>query len=209
LRDSRGAGVCPRTSLARPSTARGAAQPRYAQNEKSRRVPSRPHWRRHRYALKKRPSAKVSSVRFLKLTRLSAWLCQCGSLLTGWYLAKQDRLPPRSEQPMTGAAGGDQLCVKWFRWFEAQPRCLNLQREGQKIYWQDAEGKSGTATITASNPQIATIDTTASRAGSIATTSPRKAASWRPRPLHLPSCTEVEHSRWQCIQGLDHQLRKM
>ena len=45
---------------------------------------------------------------------------------------------------MTGAAGGDQLCVKWFRWFEAQPRCLNLQREGQKIYWQDAEGKSGT-----------------------------------------------------------------
>jgi len=52
----------------------------------------------------------------------------------------------------------DQLCVKWFRWFEAQPRCLNLQREGQKIYWQDADGKSGTATITASNPQIAMID---------------------------------------------------
>jgi len=41
----------------------------------------------------------------------------------------------------------DQLCVKWFRWFEAQTRCLTLQREGAKIYWQDAEGKSGTATI--------------------------------------------------------------
>ena len=52
----------------------------------------------------------------------------------------------------------DQLCVKWFRWFEAQPHCLTLQREGQKIYWQDADGKSGTATITASNPQVATID---------------------------------------------------
>ncbi len=52
----------------------------------------------------------------------------------------------------------DQLCVKWFRWFEAQPHCLSLQREGQKIYWQDADGKSGTATITASNPQIAMID---------------------------------------------------
>jgi len=52
----------------------------------------------------------------------------------------------------------DQLCVKWFRWFEAKPHCLTLQREGQKIYWQDADGKSGTATITASNPQVATID---------------------------------------------------
>ena len=55
----------------------------------------------------------------------------------------------------------DQLCVKWFRWFEAQARCLNLQRDGQKIYWHDADGKSGTATITASNPQIATIESKA------------------------------------------------
>ena len=52
----------------------------------------------------------------------------------------------------------DRLCVKWFRWFEAQSRCLTLQREGQKIYWQDADGKSGTATITAADLQIATID---------------------------------------------------
>ncbi len=52
----------------------------------------------------------------------------------------------------------DQLCVKWFRWFEAQPRCLTLQREGQKIYWQDADGKSGTATITAADMQIATVN---------------------------------------------------
>ena len=57
----------------------------------------------------------------------------------------------------------DQLCVKWFRWFEAQTRCLTLQREGAKLYWQDAEGKNGTATIaTPQGPAIAStppIDT--------------------------------------------------
>ena len=56
--------------------------------------------------LQKRPSAKVSSARFWKLIRLWAWLCWCGFLLTGWYLAKQDRLLPRSEQPTTAVAGG-------------------------------------------------------------------------------------------------------
>ncbi len=49
---------------------------------------------------------KVSSARSWKLIRLSAWLCRCGFLLTGWYLAKQERLPPRSEQPTTEVAGG-------------------------------------------------------------------------------------------------------
>jgi hypothetical protein len=57
----------------------------------------------------------------------------------------------------------DQLCVKWFRWFEAQTRCVTLQREGAKLYWQDAEGKNGTATIaTPQGPAIAStppIDT--------------------------------------------------
>lgn len=41
----------------------------------------------------------------------------------------------------------DQLCVKWFRWFDAKPRCITLQREGSRIYWRDQEGESGTATL--------------------------------------------------------------
>src|ERR1700730_1796897 len=41
----------------------------------------------------------------------------------------------------------DRLCVKWFRWFEAQTRCLTVEHEGAKIYWREEGGESGTATI--------------------------------------------------------------
>ncbi|MDO9383988.1 MAG: hypothetical protein Q7T86_14115 [Hyphomicrobiaceae bacterium] len=49
---------------------------------------------------------------------------------------------------------GDQLCLKWFRWFDAEQRCLQLRQDGDRIYWQEQDGKSGTATITARAPQI-------------------------------------------------------
>jgi Bacterial SH3 domain len=41
----------------------------------------------------------------------------------------------------------DQLCTKWFRWFDAKTRCLSLQRDGNRIYWQEAGGEKGTATL--------------------------------------------------------------
>lgn len=43
---------------------------------------------------------------------------------------------------------GDQLCMKWFRWFDAKKRCIVLQREGNKVWWRDDTGESGTATVT-------------------------------------------------------------
>jgi len=43
---------------------------------------------------------------------------------------------------------GDQLCVKWFRWFDAKARCIVLHREGSKVQWHESSGESGTATIT-------------------------------------------------------------
>lgn len=48
----------------------------------------------------------------------------------------------------------DQLCVKWFRWFDAKARCISLQRDGSKVYWQENSGESGTATITESPTAI-------------------------------------------------------
>jgi len=41
----------------------------------------------------------------------------------------------------------DQLCLRWFRWFDARARCISVQRDGKRIYWQEAGGESGTATI--------------------------------------------------------------
>jgi hypothetical protein len=52
----------------------------------------------------------------------------------------------------------DRLCVKWFRWFEAQTRCIAVTEEGTRIYWREAGGESGTATITKSSPEPAKVD---------------------------------------------------
>ena len=52
----------------------------------------------------------------------------------------------------------DRLCVKWFRWFEAQTRCMTVEHEGAKIYWKEEGGESGTATITKSSPEPAKVD---------------------------------------------------
>ncbi len=52
----------------------------------------------------------------------------------------------------------DRLCVKWFRWFEAQTRCITVEHEGAKIYWREEGGESGTAMITKSSPEPAKVD---------------------------------------------------
>ena len=50
---------------------------------------------------------------------------------------------------------GDQLCMKWFRWFDARPRCMVLHRDGNKVQWAEGSGESGTATITEAVPVVA------------------------------------------------------
>jgi len=42
----------------------------------------------------------------------------------------------------------DRLCHKWNRWFNSEPQCLRLQKEGQLIRWWTEHGTSGTALIT-------------------------------------------------------------
>lgn len=41
----------------------------------------------------------------------------------------------------------DRLCMKWFRWFDADTNCFSLRQQGKIIYWQEQGGRSGTATI--------------------------------------------------------------
>ena len=48
----------------------------------------------------------------------------------------------------------DELCVKWFRWFEAKQKCAALSLDGTRIYWRERGGESGTATL-AERPQPA------------------------------------------------------
>jgi hypothetical protein len=49
---------------------------------------------------------------------------------------------------------GDKLCMKWFRWFDAKPRCMTLLREGNRVQWSEGSGESGTATITEAPPVV-------------------------------------------------------
>ena len=39
------------------------------------------------------------------------------------------------------------LCQKWFKWLDAQPSCMQLKQDGDKILWRRDDGLSGTATI--------------------------------------------------------------
>jgi hypothetical protein len=58
----------------------------------------------------------------------------------------------------------DQLCYKWFRWFDAEPRCLAVSQEAKRIFWQRDDGESGTATVVeqAKPPAIPTLEASAS-----------------------------------------------
>jgi len=49
---------------------------------------------------------------------------------------------------------GNRLCNKWMKWFEAEVQCLDLERDGQRLVWQNQTGTRGTATIVADNPAM-------------------------------------------------------
>ena len=48
---------------------------------------------------------------------------------------------------------GDRLCMKWFRWFEAERRCVTLHMDGEHLYWR-GEDRSGTARIVERAPVV-------------------------------------------------------
>ena len=49
-------------------------------------------------------------------------------------------------------ATSDQLCHRWNRWFDSEPQCLQLRKEGRTIRWQSQDGNSGTAAIAVPAP---------------------------------------------------------
>ena len=47
---------------------------------------------------------------------------------------------------------GDQLCHRWVRWFDAEPQCLRLRKDGRTIYRRSQDGNSGRAVIVVPAP---------------------------------------------------------
>jgi hypothetical protein len=46
----------------------------------------------------------------------------------------------------------DRLCHKWNRWFNSEPQCIRLSREGRLIRWRTEDGYSGTAVVSVPAP---------------------------------------------------------
>ncbi len=76
---------------------------------------------------------------------------------------------------------GDKICSKWFRWFDAEPQCLSVQQDGARLFWQQDNGKKGTATVVEGPPadKAAPEKTIVAKAESIAqpTSPPAKTKS--------------------------------
>ncbi len=47
----------------------------------------------------------------------------------------------------------DKLCMKWFRWFEAETRCVTLTMDGERLFWR-GEDRTGTARIAEHAPTV-------------------------------------------------------
>lgn len=41
----------------------------------------------------------------------------------------------------------DKICTKWFRWFDAEVRCIQVSQDGTRLYWRKDDGETGTATL--------------------------------------------------------------
>lgn len=48
----------------------------------------------------------------------------------------------------------DQLCLKFFRWFDAKLRCLTVGLDGTRLNWRDTSGETGTATLVERAPVL-------------------------------------------------------
>jgi hypothetical protein len=46
----------------------------------------------------------------------------------------------------------DELCHRWKHWFDSEPQCLRLRKEGRTIYWRSRDGNDGTAMIVVPAP---------------------------------------------------------
>lgn len=46
---------------------------------------------------------------------------------------------------------GNKLCQKWNRWFGGERQCMDIERDGTRIYWRNENGKSGTGIVVAQN----------------------------------------------------------
>jgi hypothetical protein len=87
---------------------------------------------------------------------------------------------------------GDKLCSKFFRWFDAESRCITLARDGSRLYWRKDDGETGTATLV----EQATPDAPVSAAAIVATADApaSKAVPRKVEAAEIQTASEAENS---------------
>ena len=71
----------------------------------------------------------------------------------------------------------DQLCIKWFRWFSSEPRCMEIRVDGTRIFWRKDDGDTGTATLTAAVKPVAAPQPPPKAAASVSGNEPKASIS--------------------------------
>lgn len=83
-------------------------------------------------------------------------------------------------------AANDQLCVKWFRWFDAEARCVSINQDAKRIFWQKDDGETGTGTI------VELGKPSSKSAPPVTVAQVVKANKPSPEPEPLPTSTDVK-----------------
>ncbi len=91
---------------------------------------------------------------------------------------------------------GEKLCTKWFRWFDAQARCLTISRDGNRISWRkidDGETGTGTIVVSADKPKDAPAKAPAVVAKADAAPAKKAASPVRPQEIAAAETSPVVH----------------
>ena len=100
----------------------------------------------------------------------------------------------------------DRLCVKWFRWFEAQTRCATIEHEGAKIFGGMRLGRAALprSQRAAPNPLRSILTSIEANQPSIPSTSPPPSseASVAVTSVPTPPTDSVEPMRFAAVDLL-------
>lgn len=75
----------------------------------------------------------------------------------------------------------DQVCFKWFRWFDAEEKCATISLDGNRLNWRRPDGDTGTGTIVESGKPI-------SKPAIVVADAPKKTDA----PAHKPVEKKIE-----------------
>lgn len=105
---------------------------------------------------------------------------------------------------------GDRLCSKWFRWFDAEVRCLSVSRDGSRLFWKKDDGETGTATLVeAPKSDAPSQKPAAPQQVAVSTEEPAKPAKKTTPAERAPvSVTSAEAASASADEGIPEPVRK-